>query len=188
MREFLKRTKLNIVLISVLLIVVGVMLVVNPEFAAVTICRILGWILLISGVVSVITYFVNKDFEFGQFDLFVGLIETALGVFVVLRPESVVALLTVLLGAVLLLHGFLDIQDCVQAKRCGYARWWLILLLGIATVALGALIIWNPFTTNAVLMIVSGLSLIFDGVSDIVIVSRISKIVRQIDREPEDRF
>lgn len=116
------------------------------------------------------------------------MIETALGVFVVLRPESVVALLTVLLGAVLLLHGFLDIQDCVQAKRCGYARWWLILLLGIATVALGALIIWNPFTTNAVLMIVSGLSLIFDGVSDIVIVSRISKIVRQIDREPEDRF
>lgn len=48
MREFLKRTKLNIVLISVLLIVVGVMLVVNPEFAAVTICRILGWILLIA--------------------------------------------------------------------------------------------------------------------------------------------
>lgn len=44
-----------------------------------------------------------------------------------------------------------------------WSRWWLDLALGAVTIALGALVLINPFGTFATLIMLIGLALIFDG-------------------------
>ena len=46
---------------------------------------------------------------------------------------------------------------------------------------LGILILLNPFGASGVLMMTIGISLVFDGVSDLVLIHRLTKAFRQTD-------
>lgn len=59
--------------------------------------------------------------------------------------DSVIALVQYVFGAVVIFHGVLDVQSSVSLMRQGAARWWLDLALSALTLALGALILINPF-------------------------------------------
>ena len=63
------------------------------------------------------------------------------------------------------------------------ARWWLDLALSALTLALGALILINPFGTFAALVTLIGLVLIYDGLSDLWIIHRLSRMVRDLERD-----
>lgn len=77
--------------------------------------------------------------------------------------DSVIALVQYVFGAVVIFHGVLDVQNSVSLMRQGAARWWLDLALSALTLALGALILINPFGTFAALVTLIGLVLIYDG-------------------------
>ena len=49
--------------------------------------------------------------------------------------------------------------------------------------ALGALILINPFGTFAALVTLIGLVLIYDGLSDLWIIHRLSRMVRDLERD-----
>ena len=61
--------------------------------------------------------------------------------------------------------------------------WWLDLALSALTLALGALILINPFGTFAALVTLIGLVLIYDGLSDLWIIHRLSRMVRDLERD-----
>lgn len=65
--------------------------------------------------------------------------------------------------------------------RQGWERWWMDLLLAGLTLVLGILILLNPFGASGVLMMTIGISLVFDGVSDLVLIHRLTKAFRQTD-------
>ena len=54
------------------------------------------------------------------------------------------------------------------------------LLLAVRTLALGVLVVVNPFGTFAALMTLVGLSLVFDGVTDLVIIWRLSRAFKDV--------
>ena len=56
-------------------------------------------------------------------------------------------------------------------------------LVLILTLALGALILINPFGTFAALVTLIGLVLIYDGLSDLWIIHRLSRMVRDLERD-----
>ena len=61
-------------------------------------------------------------------------------------------------------------------------RQWFQILFGFLflTLALGVLVVVNPFGTFAALMGLVGASLIFDGVTDLVIIWRLSRAFKDI--------
>lgn len=61
-----------------------------------------------------------------------------------------------------------------------YDKWWVALLLGIVTIGFGALLIYNPFEAVNTMIVLIGVMLIYDGISDIWIISRVSKTVRAV--------
>ena len=97
--------------------------------------------------------------------------------------DSVIALVQYVFGAVVIFHGVLDVQSSVSLMRQGAARWWLDLALSALTLALGALILINPFGTFAALVTLIGLVLIYDGLSDLWIIHRLSRMVRDLERD-----
>ncbi len=183
MKEILKKTRLNILIASALTIVLGLIFVFNPVDATVFICRAAGFILLIIGMFMTGSYFLNLSDNVGNSSLIAGLIEFALGIWITLKPEHFVQFLTVIAGFILLVHGFSLIQGAIEIKRLSYKYWWVELMIALITTALGIIIIVSPFATVAVAMVVTGVCLILDGISTLLITLKISKVLKKISDE-----
>ena len=112
-----------------------------------------------------------------------GVVLSGLGIWLMTSSDSVIALVQYVFGAVVIFHGVLDVQSSVSLMRQGAARWGLDLALSALTLALGALILINPFGTFAALVTLIGLVLIYDGLSDLWIIHRLSRMVRDLERD-----
>ena len=107
-----------------------------------------------------------------------GLLLAALGLWLFTAPESAILLVQFSVAAVLLFHGVLDVQGANSLRRLGLRRWGVDLALGIVTLLLGAVVLLNPFGTMKALVVLIGLSLVYDGASDLYLIYRVSKAFR----------
>ena len=107
-----------------------------------------------------------------------GLILAALGLWLLTAPGSAVVLIQFSVAAVLMFHGIVDLQGAVTLLRLGFPNWWLDLVLSILTVVLGAVMFLNPFWTMETMTMLIGLSLVYDGASDLYLIWRVSKAFR----------
>lgn len=97
------------------------------------------------------------------------------GVFRLLRPEIIQGLLTVLFGVFLVIDGMMTLQDGVDCARARLAGWWVPALLGAVTIALGCVVLFGKFDS---IMLLAGISLIADGVFDLIVTLAFSKRIR----------
>lgn len=179
MAEILKRLKWNTVVMALLVIILGLTLILYPEIAAATICLIVGWGLFAGGIVSGVLYLVGhrRGFEFGEMIFIIG--ELALGLFVILNTETIIRFLEILFAFILIIHGSIDRKEAEKARQYGDERWWVILLCGMLKAIFCILIIWNPFSWTSMLIRVIGIALVYDGISDLIIIARISKFINR---------
>lgn len=179
MKEFFQRTKMDILLMALMTIALGVLLMLNPTFAVLAVCRIVGWILLIGGIFSVITYFFRKSVPSSYTSLLIGIIETALGLWIAIRPGTVVQFVSLLFAVILILHGARDIRDAIEMKQMNYSRWWLTLVFAVLTIAFGIFVLLSPIKSAGIMMTICGIALIFDGITDIVITAKIGSLIKK---------
>jgi uncharacterized membrane protein HdeD (DUF308 family) len=97
-----------------------------------------------------------------------------------LNPEMVVMIIPIIFGIVLIIHGIIDFKQAFELKEKYYKYWWFALILGVLNIGLAILLFGNPFSTTATLIVMIGVSFVYDGVSDIWIISRISKAQKDI--------
>ena len=98
-----------------------------------------------------------------------------------------IALIQYVFGAVVILHGVLDLQGAISLASSHRARrWWVDLLLAVLTLGLGLLILVNPFGTFAALVMLIGCTLIYDGLSDLWLIWRLSRAFRILEQSVED--
>lgn len=166
-------------------IVLGLLLVFWPGESARLLCLLLGAAVFVTGVIYLLGWVARRRENRPAVLLLPGVVLCAVGVWLMTSPESVVLLVQFVFGAILIFHGVVDVQGAVALMRAGMPRWWLDLALAALTLALGALIIINPFGTFAALIMLIGLALIFDGVSDLYIIWRLSRAFRELE---EDEF
>lgn len=176
MRNFFQKIKLNATLSAVVCILLGVVLVIWPRVVGRVFCYVVGAALLICGVVYVVSYFRRRETpSLFQADLLLGLVLCVLGVWIILRPDMVISLIPVLFGVLLLIHGIVNIQQSLNLKRLGYGRWQAGLAVAIVTLLFGAALLFRPLMAADAAIILLGVGLIFDGGSDLWLMSRLSK-------------
>lgn len=181
MMDFIKRTKWAYILVSCALIVFGLCLVIWPNTSAQVICVALGILLALFGAVKLFGYF-SKD-RFGlafQFDFALGIITLVAGILVLLHPAAIVNALPIVLGVFILIDGAFKIQTAIDAKRFGLSGWWVILVLALVSCAFGLLLALNPFEGAAALAILLGVSLMVDGIQNLIVVIYTVRTVKQI--------
>ena len=187
MKGFLNNRRVSCTLSALCFIARGVFLVFWPELSRIWICRLLGAALLVSGGVYVVSHFARAKGAAAvfQYDLILGAVLAVVGVWLLTTPDLIVAFLQYILGLILIVHGVIDLQGALNL-RAGHARhWWPAFLIALITLALGALILWNPFASiNALLMLV-GIALIYDGISDLLILFQLTRTFRKVQQGVE---
>ena len=137
-----KRIKWTYVLLSVFFLVLGLLLVCNPDTSMVTICRILGGIALAFGVVKIVLYFV-RDIEgvAVRYDFAVGAFTVIVGALLLWRAPTMVGILSVVIGLFILVDCVFKLQVAIDSRRMGASSWWVTLLFTCVCMVMGFLLV-----------------------------------------------
>lgn len=193
MREFFHNMKISFVLASVLYIILGLILLIWPGVSATVFCYAFGGVLLAYGLVTVLSFFL-RDSRQGvfAFELFLGIVAAALGLLFLLRPMIVASVLPVILGLFIVVDGLVNLKRAMELRRMLYLRWSIPLVLSLVSVLLGLLILFRPFLAAEALVMVIGAVLIYEGLSDLWTIFRVSKWTKEyrkhhpVDVDPMD--
>ena len=75
------------------------------------------------------------------------------------------------------MDGLLKIQISIDARAFGIRRWWLILLVALLAVVIGVLLVFRTAQSERLLMVFLGLSLLADGIMNLITVLLTVKII-----------
>ena len=162
------RTKAATILMGVALLVLGIAMFVSPIGATLLIVQVTGWTLVIVGVVTLAGCWAHRSRELNQADLVIGLVELVPGALMVTMPDAFASLVYVLLGIIILVTGINDIASASSLRALGVPGTGALFLLGVLTLPAGFCVVMSPFAMAELVMLVAGVALVFDGVTEIV--------------------
>lgn len=186
MEQLLKRVKTNVVISSILCVILGLVLVFWPGLSIRIVCTAVGVVLIVTGITRMIDYFAVRDGSmYSQINLIFGIVLAVVGVWISVKPDKVLAIIPIIVGIVIVIHGLQNIKQAMELWRDKYTKWWVACILGVLTVGFGVLLICRPFTAIDTVVMLIGFFLIYDGISNIWIVSRIYKNAKILRQEME---
>lgn len=186
MEKILRKMKANAVVSSLLCVLLGLVLVIWPGMSIQIVCAAIGVVLILTGIMKIIEYFAVKDGSlYEQTNLIMGIIFTVVGVWIAVKPDKVLAIIPIIVGIVIVLHGVRNLQQAVNLCKDQYDKWWIALILGLLTAGFGVLLICKPFAALDTVVMLIGIFLIYDGLSNIWIISRVYKSAKILKQEAE---
>ncbi|MCI8331238.1 MAG: hypothetical protein HFE78_00195 [Clostridiales bacterium] len=175
----MKTAKIGYIVISILLCALGIFLIAVPDFSISAVGTICGAILIVFGIVRLVGYFSKDLYRLAfQYDLAFGIMMIALGMIMLLHPNSLMNFICITLGLSFFADGLFKIQISIDSKRFGIREWWLILALAIITVIFGILLIAHPSESSRILTVLIGISMLCEGVLNISTVITAVKIIK----------
>ncbi len=176
----ISEVRVNAVVIGVLLCLLGTLFILRPQLSVATMGQIVAIGLGIVAVTYLIRFLMqlrNPD-ELGN-ALSIGVSLGICACFVGMRQEMVHNMVLIILAIVVAFDGAGKLQNSLFLNKNHYHYWWVILLIGLINTGLGVIALWNPFIADARgLIVMLGVSMLFSGVSDLVILIIITKVIR----------
>ena len=180
----LKIAKNGYIIMSLLFVILGICLIIWPDCSLKLFCTLIGIMLIAYGCIKIVGYF-SKDYYClaFQFDLAFGILLIAVGAIIIARREQVVNLIFAIFGILTLADALFKIQMSMDAKRFGLSLWWRILVVAVLTGILGVLLLIRPFDAAEIMMILVGVSFLFEGILKLCVAIYTIKILE--NRRPD---
>ena len=166
------KQNLNAIVLCVFELIVGIVLLVRPVGFTSGIIMIAGIVLLLTGIKEVVGYFkMDVQTAAQSKSLTKGVFAILAGGFCILKKEWFLAtfpVLTIIYGIFILVTGLGKVQLAVDMFRRKSQKWfWAAINAGVSVIC-AVIILKSPFTSTAVLWIFTGISLIVEGVFDVI--------------------
>jgi len=150
--------------LGVFLIIAGGAAIAFPLVSTLAAKFALGWLFLFVGVVNVVHAFSTSGWRAFGLNLLVGLLFLVAGGYLAFFPFTGIITLTLILAALFIVEGYLEIMMAVRLQPD--AGWWWVLLSGILAVAVGILIALGlPDTAIWTIGLLTGINLLASGIS-----------------------
>ncbi len=177
--------KMNItsIIFSIIFILIGSFLLARPEDAIHLVSYALGIILIVWGVISVITFFTDKESQnYLDFGFIVGVFVLIFGIIILVKPDTIASIIPLLLGIWMLINGVTKLSYSLTLNNNKSALSSIIISLII--VLLGILLIINPFQGAKKIVQILGISILVYSLLDLIecfLIKRVMKKVKKIE-------
>jgi uncharacterized membrane protein HdeD (DUF308 family) len=149
---------------GIILFVLGVLAVVVPPIATIAVEILIGWLLLVSGVVGLIATLRARSAPGFVWSLVSAILGIVAGVVLLGWPLSGALSLTLILTVFLVLEGAVSILYALEHKRELSGRWGAMLFSGIVDLILAGIIFAGlPGTAAWAIGLLVGINLVFGG-------------------------
>jgi uncharacterized membrane protein HdeD (DUF308 family) len=149
---------------GIVLLILGILAVVVPQVATIAAAVLIGWLLLVSGVVGLIATFRMRAAPGFGWSLVSAVLGIVAGIILLAWPLSGALSLTLILSIFLVVEGITSILFALQHKRELSGRWGFMLLSGIVDLILAGIIFEGfPGTAAWAVGLLVGINLVFGG-------------------------
>ena len=149
--------------------IMGVFIFINPTFVLKWVVYLIAGALVLLGAIDIIAYFrMEQGTGFFRFDFISGLILILLGGVLAVRHTEIVNLVHIFVGIMIVLDGantFLQSRYLAREKSVSVGAMTMYALL---VIAVGALVVFNPFAAQVVTFRVIAACLIALAISDLI--------------------
>jgi len=149
---------------AVLLIVLGLFGIIEPGVAGLGVTLLVGWILIVGAMMHFVAAFKGGGAKQVLFQVLIGVVYLIGGLYFLTHTIMAVGTLTLLLAAIILVEGIIEVVSYVRLRGEGASGW--ILFNGIVTLLLGGLI-WFHWPSSSVWAIgtLVGVNLLMTGMT-----------------------
>lgn len=176
------------IFLSALYVALGVVLIAWPSLSVRMIGIALGIVMIVLGITYAIIYYTRDNLQgFLQMDLVIGIVCFAFGIFILLNQAFLTEVLPFAMGIILLLGAVVKIQSSLNMRKLKFRKWYLVLICAIVLVALGVVLLCNPFQryvdpakAERYMLLYIGICLILDGLTNLVSLFCIQTRVRKL--------
>lgn len=157
---------------SLVELIIGILLLINPIGFTSGIIIAFGVVLMIMGIHKTVKYFRTEPEEAAVSQILVkGLLMLLAGAFCAFNSHWFIAtfpVLTLVYGVVILITGITKVQWTIDIIRMKRSKWFWVAISAAISIVCGVVIITSPFSTTAVLWMFIGISLIVEAVFDMI--------------------
>jgi uncharacterized membrane protein HdeD (DUF308 family) len=177
MHDFARKTVNWSIFLSILLILAGFFTLMIPFVGGIGVAIFVGWAMIISGITHIIFAFKTHTTGSLLWELLVGLVYLAAGIYLILHPLAGLASLTLLLAFYLFFEGIFEVIQYFQVRPRSGAGW--LLVDGLITFIL-AFMIWRswPFSSVWAIGTLVGISMLFSGFSRLMLAMSAKRILK----------
>lgn len=161
-------TKLGTIVSGVALAAMGIILFTNPQSAMLTITVMLGWVLVVMGIVSLASALTRWSVILSTADLYAGIVELLFGILLVNIPGFFVTWIFILLGIFILVSGLNSLYGANALQALGLPRAGTAKVGAILAIVLGVLVLFSPGPFADTTMVICGIALVYCGIVRIV--------------------
>ncbi len=149
---------------GIVLVILGLGAVLIPPLATLAIEVLIGWILLASGIVGLISTFRMRGAPGFWWSLLSAVAAVVAGVVLLAWPLSGAISLTIILTVFLFIEGFASIMLALSHRGGFSSRWGLLLFSGIVDLVLAGIIVMGlPGTAAWAIGLLVGINMVFGG-------------------------
>ena len=185
--SFIKRMKLDIILISAVMVGIGVVVLLNPDVTSAAICYTLAGAAIAVGVCFLIDYKRKEALVDEQrYVLAIALTAIFVGVSMFLKHDKVVNYLPTALAFLILFSGAVKLQNSLDMKRLKHGPWVVHAVIALIGMALGFILMMKWIVSDDSVMTWIGVGLIYSGFTDLVsafVLARIRKVISKRQSE-----
>lgn len=154
--------------LGIVLLLAGVAAIAFPLLSTIAAKIALGWIFLVGGVVLVVHAFSAKQWRGFLLGLLIGLLYVVAGGWLAFFPFTGIVTLTILLAALFVAEGVLEVMMALRVRP--HEGWGWLLLSGLVAVVIGVMIAAElPSSAVWAIGLLAGVNLISTGISFIVV-------------------
>ena len=156
-------------------------MILFPNTSGNIICRGVGAVLCIWGVVRLVAYFRNNEI-LGSFGLVQGVALAGFGLYILIRPGIIEVFLTTVFAIIIIVDGILKLQYALDFRKLDAGGWWIEAVCAAVMIILGIVVLFNPFVTVAAVMLFIGVVCIILAVAALsIIISTITRGLQKVD-------
>jgi len=162
--------------LSVLMIVAGVFAIGVPMAAGVAVTVVVGWLLILSGVLHLAFAWRTGRAGAVVWELLLGVAYGAIGFYVLANPVAGLTSLTFAVAVYLFVEGILEFVLSFQLRPAPGSGW--LLVDGIITLVL-AVMIWSTWPSSAAWVVgtLIGISMLFSGITRLMLSLAVRRVV-----------
>ncbi len=171
LEEIKKKTKelhRSFIIVNIGAAVLGIILIIFPTESKEIICRALGIMLGIWGIIRIVDYIrLRRQQVFGSFGLVQGCALLAFGAYIALRPDLLAAFITTGLSVILFICGILKLQNAIDFAQIKSLGWIGHVIAAVLIITAAVIAFFNPFGASDWLMRFVGIALVVSSIWDI---------------------
>lgn len=177
MLDFLKGLKRFSIATIIVSAIMGVLFIAFPSKCIQYISLVVGVSLIVTGIISVVSYIVERD---TKLPLVLGTISLISGIIVCAKYRAIISIIVVILGIFILTSGIVDMATSIRSIMLFRKSGWFTMLLSVITIIFGIVAITKSAQLTDGIVRFIGAALIVYAVLDLVTYIQVNSKVKQV--------